>query len=73
MNLKDKVAYRKLSSAKNLRQAVKDVWVTEIAYCETLVFSMSRHIQTVIDTDTVIKFQIVLYYAFGEINLYNLV
>ena len=50
--MKDKVAYKQPSSAENLRQAIKDVWVTEITqeYCESLVSSMPRRIQAYILT-----------------------
>ena len=88
--MKDKVAYKQTSRAENQKQTIKAVWDTEITqtYCESLVSSMPRRIQAVIDcilgghikyrnVMTLIlldiKFQIVLYYAFGEINLYNLV
>ena len=50
--MKDKVADKQPSSAQNLKQAIKDVWVTEITqeYCESLVSSMPHRIQTVIDS-----------------------
>ena len=50
--MKDKVADKQPSSAQNLKQAIKDVWVTEITqeYCESLVSSMPRRIQAVIDS-----------------------
>ena len=59
-----------------------------LEYCKYLVSSMPRRIQTVIDSKVghtkyrkvvvltlsdAIMFQMVLYYAFGEIKLYNLV
>ena len=50
--MKGKAAYKQPSSAEKLRQAIKDVWVTEITqeYCESLVSSMPRCIQAVIDS-----------------------
>ena len=41
-----------LSPIENLRQAIKEVWVTEITreYCESLVSSMPHSIQAVIDS-----------------------
>ena len=50
--MKDKVADKQPSSAQNLKQAIKDVWVTDITqeYCEFLVSSMPRRIQAVIDS-----------------------
>ena len=50
--MKDKVADKQPSSAQNLKQAIKDVWVTEITQecCESLVSSMPRRIQAVIDS-----------------------
>ena len=44
--MKDKVADKQPSSAQNLKQAIKDVWVTEITheYCESLVSSMPYRI-----------------------------
>ena len=50
--MKDKVADKQPSSGKNLKQAIKDVWATEITqeYCEPLVSSMPRRIQAVIDS-----------------------
>ena len=41
--MKDKVEYKQPSSAENPKQAIQEVWVTEIAqeYCESLVSSMS--------------------------------
>ena len=49
--MKDKMAYKQTPSAENLRQASKEVWITEITheYCESLVSSMPRRIQAVID------------------------
>ena len=51
--MNDKVAYQRPPSVENRRQAIKEVWVTEItkewAYCEYLASSMSRRIQAVID------------------------
>jgi len=48
--MKDKVAYNQPSSAKNLRQPIKEVWDTEITqeYCESLLSSMACRIQAVI-------------------------
>ena len=71
-------------------QAMEEVWVNEITqlYGESLVSSMPRHNQAVIDNKgghnkywklvtvtllDAIKFQTVLYSAFCEINLCNLV
>ena len=87
--IKDKVAYEQLWSAENPMQAINEVWVPEITqeYSKSLVSSMPHRIQAVIDSKEhteywkvatltlldVIKFQIVLYHAFREINLYNLV
>ena len=88
--MKDKVTYKQPSSAENLRQAIKDVWVTDITqeYYESQVFRIPRRIQAVTDSKgghtkywkvvtltllDAIKCQIVLFYDFGEINLYNLV
>ena len=50
--MKDKVAYRQPSRAKNLRQVIKEVCDTEITheYCESLVSNMPRRIQTIIDS-----------------------
>ena len=78
--MKDKVAYKQQSSAEKPRQAIKEVWVTEITqkYRESLVSSMPRRTQTAIDRKghtkyckeviltllDIIKFQIVLCYAF---------
>ena len=49
--MKVKVAYKQLISSENLKQAVEEVWVTEIAqkYCESLVASKANRIQVVID------------------------
>ena len=48
-----KMAYKQPSSAENLMQAIKEVWVTEITqeYCESQVYSMPLSIQTVIDSN----------------------
>ena len=48
--MKDKVAFKHQSTAKNMRQAVQEVWVTQITqeYCESLVSSMPRRIQAII-------------------------
>ena len=84
--MKDKVAYKQQSRAENPRQAIKEVWVTEITqkYRESLVSSLPPRIQAAIDRKgrhtkcckeviltllDIIKFQIVLCYAFGEINI----
>ncbi|KAI0217548.1 hypothetical protein LSAT2_030687, partial [Lamellibrachia satsuma] len=50
--MKDKVADKQSSSAQNLKQAIKDIWVTEITreYCESLVYSMPPRIKAVIDS-----------------------
>ena len=50
--MKDKMACKQPSCAENLRQAIKNVWVTEITQenCESLVSSMPRRIQAVIDS-----------------------
>ena len=88
--MKDMMACKQPWCAEYLRQGIKEVWATEITQenCESLVSSMPRRIQAVIDSKLghtkywkivtlklwdVIKFEIVLYYVFGEINVYNLV
>ena len=45
--MKDNVEYKQPPSAENMRQAINEVWVTEITqeYCESLVSSMPRRIQ----------------------------
>ena len=50
--LRDNMAERQPSTAQNLKQVIKDVWVTEITqgYCVSLVPSRPRHIQVVIDS-----------------------
>ena len=50
--MKDKAADKHPSSAQHLKQAIKDVLVTEITqeYCEFLVSSMPRRIQAVTDS-----------------------
>ena len=73
--MNNKVPFKE--SSENLRQAIKDIWVTEITqkYRESLVSSIPRRTQAVIDRKghtkywnvvtltllDVIKFQIVLY------------
>ena len=49
-NLKDKVGERQLSSAKDLVEVIKEVWVKEISqeYCRNLMHSMPRCLQDVI-------------------------
>ena len=48
--MKDKVAYKQPLSAED--QAIKEVRVTEVSqeYCESLISSMPRSIQAVIDS-----------------------
>lgn len=48
--MKDKVAEKQPSSLSCLEKAIKDVWVTEISqdYCKSLVNSMPRRLQMVI-------------------------
>ena len=71
-DMKDKVAYKQPSSAENLKQPVKEVLVTEIiqAYLEYLISSKdARRKQTItlhVEEYTFIKFQILMYNAFGE-------
>ena len=51
--MKDKVVvYKQPSSVENLRQAIKEVWVTEIThdYCKSLVSSMPHHIHAAINS-----------------------
>ena len=50
--MKDKLADKQPPSAQDLKQVTKDVWVTEITqeYCESVVSSMPRHIQAVMDS-----------------------
>ena len=50
--MKDTAAYQQPPCAESLRQAIMDVWVTEITkeYCESLVSSMPCGIQVVIDS-----------------------
>ena len=40
--MKDKVVYKQLSCAEDLRQAVQEVWFTEITqeYCKSLVYNL---------------------------------
>ena len=48
--LKNKVADKQPSSAKDLEDAIKEVWICELspAYCRTLVESMPRRLEMVI-------------------------
>ena len=48
--LKNKVADKQPSSAKHLKDAIKEVWICELssAYCRTLVESMPRRLEMVI-------------------------
>jgi len=50
--MNDKVANKQPASTQQLRQAIKEVWVTEISeeYCEFLVSTMSCHFQAVTDS-----------------------
>ena len=49
--MEDSMAYKELPRAEKLKEAVKDVWVTAITqeYCKSLVFTISRRTQAVID------------------------
>ena len=48
--LRNKVADKQPSSAKDLKDAIKEVWICELspAYCRTLVESMPRRLEMVI-------------------------
>ena len=49
--LKDKVANKQLTSAKHLEEVIKESWVKDLTqeYCLTLVASMLRCLQTIIE------------------------
>ena len=49
--LKDKVADKQPTSAKHLQEVIKESWVKDLTreYCSTLVASMPRHLQVVIE------------------------
>ena len=51
-NIKNKVAEKHASSAKDLVKVIKEVWVKEIfqEFCRNLVYSMPRRPQEVIKT-----------------------
>ena len=64
--MKDKVAYEQPSSAGNLRQAIKEVSITEIiqAVIDRKIGHTKYWKVVALTRLDVIKFQIVLYYAF---------
>ena len=49
--LKDKVADKQPTSAKHLQEVIKESWVKDLTreYCSTLVASMPRRLQAVIE------------------------